>query len=185
MFLQQLPGFTVIPGVDGGLVAQVCAGMSRAAQFGRPHILYTEPDKGDFFDARLSTFVGAAPDASGNAGVVIPARDEASFRTYPAIQQRAERIINSLWGDVIGIEGDYSYGPFLMPTEMLRHVQDLGASVGWGWRHRVFLIARRTGRPLVHIAAYHPCPADGQMEEGAERAHRLRQLSQNILGLIE
>jgi hypothetical protein len=105
MFLQQLPGFTVIPGVDGGLVAQVCAGMSRAAQFGRPHILYTEPDKGDFFDARLSTFVGAAPDASGNAGVVIPARDEASFRTYPAIQQRAERIINSLWGDVIGIEG--------------------------------------------------------------------------------
>jgi len=37
----------------------------------------------------------------------------------------------------------------------------------------------------VHIAAHHPCPADGQMEEGAERAHRLRQLRQNILGLIE
>jgi hypothetical protein len=183
-FLRGLPGFTVIANVDGGLVAQVCAGMNAAARFGRPHILYTEPDKEDFFRTRLSTFLCSAPDASRN-GVVIAARDASSFSTYPRLQQRAEGIINDLCAEVIGIAGDYSYGPFLMPAEMLHHVVALEAAIGWGWRHRVFLTAHREQRPVVHVAGDHPCPPDGQQEDAAERAHRLRQLSQNILGLIE
>jgi len=180
-FLEGLPGFKVIRNVDGGLVAQVRAAMSCAAQFGRSHILYTEPDKRDFFAARLSTFLSAAP----NADLVIAARDAASFSTYPPWQRRAERIINDLCADLIGIEGDYSYGPFLMPSGMATRLEDMEPSRGWGWRHKLFLAARRSGRSIVHVAAHHPCPPDGVNEDAAERAHRLRQLSQNILGLVE
>jgi hypothetical protein len=184
-FLRGLPGFTVITNVDGGLVGQVCAALSGAAGFGRPHILYTEPDKEEFFQARLSAFLSSAPEAGRRPGVVIAARDAISFSSYPPFQQRAERIINDLCADVTGIPGDYSYGPFLMPAEMLHHVLAVEATIGWGWRHRVFLTAHREQRLLVHVAGTHPCPPDGQQEDAAERAHRLRQLSQNILGLIE
>jgi hypothetical protein len=159
--------------------------MSCAAQFGRSHILYTEPDKRDFFDARLSAFITAALNAGDNPGIVIAARSPGSFRTYPPWQRRTERIINGLCADLIGVKGDYSYGPFLMPAEMLPGVEELEASIGWGWRHRTFLTARRSGRSIVHVAAHHPCPPEGREEDAAERAHRLRQLSQNILGLIE
>lgn len=185
MFLKGLPAFTVIPGGDGGLVAQVRASLSCAAQFGRSHILYTEPDKGDFFRARLLAFLGAAPNTRGGAGVVIAARTAASVGTYPPMQQRAEHVINDLCADVLGVAGDYSYGPFLMPVEMLPDVEHMEASLGWGWRHRVFLTAIRTGRPILHVTADHPCPPEGRAEDHAERAHRLRQLSQNILGLID
>lgn len=184
-FLKTLPGFTVISGVDTGLVAQVCASMSCAARFGRPRILYTEPDKVAFFRGRFSTFVSTASNARRGAGVFLAARSDASFSTYPPIQQRAERIINDLCGDLVGPAGDYSYGPFVMPTAMLSDVEGTEAALGWGWRTRLFMAARRKGHPIVHVTADHPCPREAQLDNALERAHRLRQLSQNIMGLIE
>jgi hypothetical protein len=38
---------------------------------------------------------------------------------------------------------------------------------------------------VVQLTDDYPCPPDQRHEDDRERTHRLRQLSQNILGLIE
>jgi hypothetical protein len=94
-------------------------------------------------------------------------------------------VINHLCGDLIGSVGDYSYGPFLMNRALLTHVTNVGPAAGWGWRHFAFLTAHRVGLRVVHVTDDYACPPDQRAEEDADRAHRMRQLSQNILGLID
>jgi hypothetical protein len=89
-----------------------------------------------------------------------------------------------LCGSVLGVRGDYSYGPFLMAAALLPRVVELDPTLGWGWRHRIFLNAKRDGRCIVHVAGDYACPPDQRSEDDDERAHRLRQLSQNIMGLV-
>jgi hypothetical protein len=44
--------------------------------------------------------------------------------------------------------------------------------------------AHRAGLHIVHVVEDYPCPPDQRREEEAERIHRMRQLIQNILGMI-
>lgn len=70
-----------------------------------------------------------------------------------------------------------------MNIELLPSVSGMEPHLGWGWRHFVFLAAHRHGLHVNHVTGDYPCPADERAEAEADRAHRLRQLSQNILGL--
>ena len=70
-------------------------------------------------------------------------------------------------------------------VNLLGPVGHLQPQLGWGWRHFVFHEARRRGLSVHHIDGEYPCPPDQRLEDEAEQVHRLRQLSQNILGLIE
>ena len=54
----------------------------------------------------------------------------------------------------------------------------------WGWRHFVFATAARAGYKIRHVVGDYPCPPDQREENDAERLHRLRQLQQNIQGLL-
>jgi hypothetical protein len=85
---------------------------------------------------------------------------------------------------MIGIRGDYSYGPFVMHRALVQHVSGLEGHLGWGWRHSTFLAASRSGQRVVPVYGDYPCPPDQCDEDDGERRHRLRQLSQNILGLV-
>ena len=60
----------------------------------------------------------------------------------------------------------------------------VGGNLGWGWRHAVFHAAHRGGLRVEHVIDDYPCPPDQRVEDDAERTHRLRQLSDNIRGLI-
>jgi hypothetical protein len=166
-----------------GLVGQVKACVRLAGAFGTPFIMYVESDKEWFFGPPLSAFVDRAPDGD-EVGVVLAARDATSFETFPPMQRFTEGVINRLCGDLIA-PGDYSYGPFLMNRALLPHVAGLQESVGWGWRHSVFREAHRRGLRVLHVVGNYPCPVEDRVEDASERTHRLRQLSQNILGLID
>jgi hypothetical protein len=182
-FLRGLPNVSVT-GADGpGLVAQVSASVARAAAFAQQYILYTEPDKELFFRDRLREFLRVAPDEA-DGGVVLASRSRRSFETFPPMQRYTEGVINRLCGRMIGIAGDYSYGPFLMHAALLPCMEQLDAGLGWGWRHRIFLHTHRQGRRVLHVTDHHPCPHHQRSEDDVERAHRLRQLSQNVLGLV-
>jgi hypothetical protein len=185
-FLTRLPGFHATVPSARGLIAQVMASVSLAASFDTPFILYTEPDKELFFEGPVGDFVRRAAGGreAHELGVALAARSEASFRTYPPMQRYTEGVINTLCGDIVGCLGDYSYGPFLLSRALVPHLQGLRPDLGWGWRHFAFRAAHRHGLPVVHVTGEYPCPPDQQAEDDAERTHRLRQLSENIAGLI-
>jgi hypothetical protein len=182
--LSTFPGFSVTIPSEQGLVAQVVASLERAADFARPFILYVEPDKELFFGTAMADFVRRAPAAS-DVGVILASRSDESFRTYPAMQRYTEGVINHLCAELIRSPGDYSYGPFVMNAALLPSMASLGPHLGWGWRHFTFLTAARQGFRVLHVTGEYPCPPDQRDEAATDRTHRLRQLSQNILGLLD
>ena len=165
------------------LTGQVQATLDEAARANPDFILYTESDKARFFENGLGDFLRRA-DLGDRTGAVLAARSEASFATFPVLQQFTERTINELCGEFIGTPGDYSYGPFLLHRALVPRLAAIPPSIGWGWRHFVFATAARAGYKIHHVVGDYPCPPDQREENDAERLHRLRQLQQNIQGLL-
>ncbi|MFL6278516.1 MAG: hypothetical protein ACJ731_00255 [Vicinamibacterales bacterium] len=182
-FLKCLPGVSITVPNEQGLVAQVQASVALAATLERHFIFYVEPDKAFFFEHRLWDFLQLVPEQPA-VGVVLASRSAESFRTFPPMQRYTEGVINYLCAQFLGLGGDYSYGPFLMNRALLAHVAALERRLGWGWRHAMFRAAHRDGLRLIHITGDYPCPLDQRGEDDAERMHRIRQLAQNISGLI-
>lgn len=180
--LSRLPGISVrVPG-EAGLVRQVQASLQLAAESQTSFLLYTEPDKELFFAEGLEPFVSRAPT---HPGVVLAARSDESFRSFPPLQQHVEQVVNHLCGEATGVQGDYSYGPFLMTRGLLSHVLSRDPALGWGWRLSTFLAARNEGLAVVLLSDDYRCPEQQQQEDVGERRHRLHQLSQNALGLAD
>jgi hypothetical protein len=182
-FLASRPQFRVVSPHGPSLVGQIQASLGEAARTGAEFILYTESDKALFFQNGLQDFVGRA-GLSERTGAALAARSEASFATFPSLQQLTERTINELCGQFVGAPGDYSYGPFLLHRALVPRLSAVPADAGWGWRHFMFASAARTGYRIEHIVGDYPCPPDQQDENDAERLHRVRQLQQNIHGLL-
>jgi len=179
-----LAATTVVP-AEGrpGLLVQVKASLRAAVATGARAIVYTEPDKEDFFNGGLDRFLRAAA-ALEDGGVVLAARSASSFATFPETQRYTEGVINTLCGEYTGVPGDYSYGPFSLDRRLVPHVLALTEDVGWGWRPFAFGLARRLGLRVDLIEGDYVCPAQQRAEAAAERLHRIRQLEQNLRGLI-
>jgi hypothetical protein len=145
-------------------------------------VFYTEPDKIQFFAQQIEDFVTRSIGA-GSRAVCLTARSPASFRAYPLHQQTTESTINEYCGEAFGISGDFSYGPFLIPTDVAAHVGCVPHHVGWAWRHFTFAVAHRLRYSLRMIEGNYECPSDQTGEGCAERAYRDRQLCENVAGL--
>jgi hypothetical protein len=182
--LRRLQHVEIVVPAEQGLVRQVQAGLEAAARRGTPFILYVEPDKEEFFSAHLMDFIRRATMDDGT-GVALAGRSAAAFATFPPMQRYTERVFNELCGDVTGTPGDYCYGPFLMRRGLVDHVLRLEPAVGWGWRPSTFLAAHRRGSGLVHLVGEFTCAPDQRAEDDADRRHRIRQLSQNLSGLVD
>ena len=183
-FLERLPHASVVVPSDRGLISQISTSLEAAGSHRSRFILYTEPDKQSFFERGLCDFVRAAGNHP-DAGVILASRSPESLLTFPRMQRYAEGVINNLCGELVGVTGDFSYGPFVMDSALVPFVAGLDPRLGWGWRHFIFRTAHRQGRRIALIAGDYPCPEQQRMEDDAERSHRLRQLSQNLLGLID
>jgi hypothetical protein len=181
--LASLPSFTLVAPRAPGLVGQIKASVADACRRDAPFILYTEPDKFEFFDEHLAAFVDAAPDAAG-IGIVLAARSPASFDTFPAFQRDTEGTFNRVCAEIVGEQTDYLYGPFLMNRAVAAHLDTARDDIGWGWRPFLFAEARRLGYRVVPIAADLPCPPEQRTDDRDERLHRIRQLRENIDGLL-
>ena len=182
-FLERFPHFSVTVPADAGLVAQIKASIRTAAIRGSRYLLYTEPDKQFFFERRLKDFLEAASDHP-EAGVILASRSHESLLTFPPMQRYTEGVINHLCGELLGVRCDYSYGPFFLNRTLVPSVEALEPTLGWGWRHCIFRTAHRQGLRVVPVIGDYPCPDDQRSEDDDERAHRMRQLSENVLGLI-
>jgi hypothetical protein len=182
-FLQRLPNFTVVATRQGGLVAQIRSSLQAALEAATPFVVYTEPDKTAFFRRHLRNFAASAPDDPA-VGAVLAARSAAAFATFPPMQRFTETTANELCAERCALATDYFYGPFLLRRELVEEIDDLPGRIGWGWRPFLFARAVHRGYRVVSWTGDFECPPDQRQEDEAERLHRVRQLNQNVDGLI-
>jgi len=175
--------FTVVPPEGPALIGQIKAALRAARERSAGWILYTEPDKEWFFGHQLPALAARASDDPSD-GVVIAARSDRGFATFPAVQRLTESALNRLCAEFTGVALDYSYGPFLVRAELSALVDDLDPEIGWGWRPFVFASAARSGKRITALVGDFECPPEQRDEDEEEKRHRIRQLRQNLDGLL-
>ncbi|HEX8150377.1 MAG TPA: hypothetical protein VF591_24550 [Pyrinomonadaceae bacterium] len=182
-FLHSVPHFRVFEAGAPGVWPQARSSIEAAADStGAGFILYTEPDKRDFFRDNLRGFISHAP--ADDVGVVLASRSAESFDTFPEFQRHTETAINRCCAEVLGVEADFTYGPFLLNRALVPHLVGADDAVGWGWRPYAFGTARRLGYRISHVERDLPCPPEQREDGEAERLYRIKQLGQNIQGLV-
>lgn len=182
-FLQSIPHFTILQAEAKGVWAQAKNSLLAAYEGGTKHILYTEPDKSDFFQHHLSGIVSQTPE-DDQVGILLASRSDAGFATFPAFQKMTEMTINNCCSEVIGKSMEYTYGPFIMKREIVPYLKLIQEDVGWGWRPYTFGIAHRLGYKVEAFVGDFSCPPDQRKDNAGERIYRMRQLTQNIQGLV-
>jgi hypothetical protein len=180
-FLYSLPNFTVVQPLGKGLWNQVNSSLNATLSNSTTHVLYTEPDKLDFLTNRLENFVEEADEAMG---IVLASRTEEAFASYPVFQQTTETSINFCCAEVIQQPFDFTYGPFILNSKLIPFFKDLPADIDWGWRPFAFCIARRLGYAIQEIKRDNYCPFDQRQDSPKERIYRMKQLHQNIEGVV-
>ena len=181
--LAAIAGVSVAPASSPTLVSQVQAAVHCAATFGRPFILYTEPDKADFFSSGLRGFIDSAA-SDPDVGVIVAGRSVAAFQTFPPVQRYTEGVMNHLCGELMGRKGDYCYGPLLFNAAFLPWIAGFEPTLGWGWRPALIARAHRLGWRVLEVTGDFPCPHDQTGETDQDRKYRTRQLGENVLGLL-
>ena len=182
--LRRLRGIDVQVLERGTLSDQIVASVTRAALRQTARVLYTEPDKLLFFTDHLPAFLGRVRNGP-EAAVTLAARSRESFATFPSTQRLAEQSLNALCGSITGFGTDYCYGPFVLSRDLVRDVTAMPGSLGWGWRPYLFASASRRGMPIAAVTGDYVCPVADREERADDRIHRMRQLAQNVMGLVQ
>jgi hypothetical protein len=182
-FLQFLHGFSNFTVLHAkGLWPQAKASIMCAAEK-TEFVLYTEPDKPDFFSMYLPKMLQKEWDES--MGVILASRSSKGFSTFPVFQQLTENTINQCCKEIIGKNIDYCYGPFLFNSRLMSFMDSIKDDCGWGWRPYLFTIAHRLTLTIHSYQDDFSCPPDQRIDNDAERIYRMKQLTQNLNGLIE
>jgi hypothetical protein len=181
-FIRSFPQFTLSDAKVKGVWAQAKKSLSEAYAHGSKFIFYSEPDKADFF-AQLPSVINDI-QADEKSGIVMASRSATAFSTFPAFQQMTETTINNCCAEIIGKNGDYTYGPFLLSGRLLPYLELVKEDIGWGWRPYTFGIAKRLGYQVDSYVGDFSCPPEQQEDTPSERIYRMRQLSQNMQGIV-
>lgn len=182
-FLRNFSNFHTFDAASSGVFPQVKHSLRAAARSEADFIFYTEPDKNFFFESKLLDFFAAAPPDE-NVGIVLAARSTDSFATFPEFQQYTETVVNNLCAEIISEQGDYTYGPFLFNRKLAGYLNLANDNLGWGWRPFLFSMAKRKGYKIVRLENDYPCPLEQREDSQSERIYRMKQLSENIEGLV-
>jgi hypothetical protein len=180
--LQSIPHFKIFKAK--GLWPQAKMSITEAAKSGAKFIFYTEPDKQEFFSKHLKKMLKQI-SVDEKTGVILASRFANGFSTFPPFQQMTEATINNCCKEIIGKEIDYCYGPFLFNSQLIPVLESLDDNIGWGWRPFVFAVAHSMGLNVTNFKGDFFCPYEQRKDDAAERIYRMKQLTQNINGLIK
>jgi hypothetical protein len=182
-FLTSFPNFVVLEAEEKGVWAQAKKSLSEAYQSSSAFILYTEPDKLDFFKSGLLRMLDEVT-VDEQSGVITASRSAKGFATFPAFQQMTETTINNCCSEVIGDNVDYTYGPFILNRRLVSYLNLIQEDVGWGWRPYTFAMAKRFGYKVEAFEDDFSCPPLQQEDNAKERIYRMKQLAQNMQGIV-
>jgi hypothetical protein len=165
------------------LVQQIKACFRRALQADHGVVLYTEPDKKEFFESGAVSFLEAAETFHADA-ICIAARNQEGFATFPPGQRSCERAFNDLADNALGITPDLLYGPLVLDLEFaVPCLDEAPDDLGWGWRTYVIARCVLAGKRVSNVTAPFCCPLEQRIENRQDRVYRLTQLKQNVEGL--
>jgi len=168
-----------------GLVSQVRRSVTVAAAQA-DFVLYTEPDKLEFFLNELPAFLMSLQTADAPpADLIVLSRNQTAFHTFPAGQQVAERSFNDIASHILqSAPGDLLYGPLCFRAELGRELDTIPDDAGWGWRIHLYVRARLAARQVsLHDGPY-ACPPEQRGEtDQASSLYRVQQLVQNLTAL--
>lgn len=182
-FLRSFPHFILSSANVRGVWEQAKNSLIEAYQSDADFIFYTEPDKYDFFRLSLPGML-AHLQVNDQSGIVMASRSESGFASFPAFQRMTETTINNCCEEIIGKKYDYTYGPFLLNKQLIPYLNLVNEDIGWGWRPYIFSTARRLGFTVETYIGDFFCPTLQQEDTPAERIYRMKQLQQNIQGLV-
>ncbi len=166
-----------------GLWSQIHQSLQTAFTSGVESILYTEPDKLDFFQKHLSGWLQKTTQYDPK-GILMAGRTSEAFSSFPSFQQYTESTINRCCEEMIKESLDFVYGPFLLNKNIIPHLNNLPSEIGWGWRSYSFGIAKRLGYKVGEIQGEFNCPGDQRVETEKDRIYRMKQMVQNVEGLL-
>jgi len=143
-------------------------------------VLYTEPDKLDWFNGGLEESIEGYKSHDSDLGVI--ARTQQQISTFPEFQQKTECCMNELIGRKIGIKGDFIYGPKIFVSSLGKEINGIDYDIGWGGL--MFLVGRAhcNNLKISTLETAVDCPLE-QREETNER-YRLKQLCENYMGFL-
>lgn len=182
-FLQSIPNFYVSKQPVKGVYFQAKNSLLAAYETGVDSIFYTEPDKEDFFRSSIAGMLDAIEEDQ-QLGIAIASRSETGFATFPPFQQMTETTINNCCAEIIGKKTDYCYGPFLLNRKLVPYLDAVKEDIGWGWRPYMFGVAHRLGYKVEAFEKDFSCPLQQRDDDANERIYRMKQLEQNIRGLV-
>lgn len=182
-FINNVPQFTVLPHKVSGVWAQAKASVEAAFATTASFILYTEPDKTAFFKTGLLKMLRAV-EVTETTGIIMASRSTKGFATFSSFQQMTETTINNCCAEVIGKDLDYCYGPFLFNRKLVPYLNAVKEDISWGWRPYMFGMAHRSGYAVDAYKGEFVCPPMQHEDDLKERIYRMKQLEQNIRGLV-
>ncbi|MEO5995773.1 MAG: hypothetical protein ABIN89_03610 [Chitinophagaceae bacterium] len=182
-FLRGFSNFNLLETKTSGVWPQVHNSLMEAYNKGSHFILYTEPDKRDFFMQALPGIVQQF-FVDESLGILLATRSAAGFASFPAFQQMTETTINNCCSEITGLNIDYTYGPFIMNRLLVPSLAELKNAIGWGWRPFAFVMANKMGYDLKAIEGDYFCPVEQREDCVSERIYRMRQLSENMEAIV-
>ncbi|RYZ30461.1 MAG: hypothetical protein EOO10_02745 [Chitinophagaceae bacterium] len=182
-FIQSIPHFTLLQPDGKGVYAQAKTSLLAAYNAGYPFIFYTEPDKEAFFRSGLQKLLDEST-TDEKTGIYHASRSAKGFSTFPAFQQMTETTINNCCKELIERDHDYTYGPFLLNSILVPYLHEVKEDIGWGWRPYLFTVAHRLRLKVDALIDDFICPPDQREDDQKERIYRMRQLEQNIRGIV-
>jgi hypothetical protein len=165
------------------MVPRICNSLRRAAAERPDAIVYTEPDKLDFFRTGMDRLLRTAEQ--NPSSLVIPARDKSSFESIPSGQRMLESMTRQIVAQYLGSDIDLLFGPFALPCAAVeQYLPGVRTEFGWGWRTYVIARCLKHGVPLIVSEGRFPAPEWNRHEDdGPSRLYRLRQFVESVEGI--
>jgi hypothetical protein len=182
-FLRSFPHFNLSNANVRGVWEQAKNSLFEAYNSKSEFIFYTEPDKLEFFKESLPQLLSEV-QTDNKTGIVTASRSEGGFATFPAFQRMTETTINNCCAELVGKTVDFTYGPFLLNRALVPYLKLVNSDIGWGWRPFVFSIAKRLEYDVEAYIRNFSCPLDQREDTPSERIYRMKQLKQNIEGIV-
>lgn len=182
-FLRNFPQFHLSATYARGVWQQAKSSLWDAYHSGADFIVYTEPDKTEFFSRFLEKMLEEV-EMDKTIGVALASRSAAGFSSFPTFQQMTETAINKCCFEITGILADHTYGPFIMNRKLIPYINLVKEDIGWGWRPYIFGIASRLNCNVISYKGDFSCPPSQQDDSAPERIYRMKQLGQNMQGIV-
>jgi hypothetical protein len=168
-----------------GLTPQFKNAITRASKSSHDcAVLYTEPDKLDWFnkgfDEAVANYLASESYLEGKRAFVAVSRTPEQFATFPEHQRFWETRFSDIVEAKIGIRGDWLYGPKFITPEIAAEFRHVNEDFGWGGLTFLLARAHKLGYPIYGINNAASCPVAQRNEDNA--AYRERQFLGNIKG---